>query len=91
MSVNAAAASTALIWILRAWRRTCTSSVGSSMSSTFAVRWREPRAANPSQVWSRHCKKPTPAPQNNTNSGSRHQRLAPRATRAPRPTTLLPI
>ncbi len=54
MSVNAVAASTALIWIVRAWRRTCASSVGSSMSSTFAVKSREPRAASPSQVWSCH-------------------------------------
>lgn len=73
----------------RACRRTCASSAVSSIFSIASPNWREPRAERPTQVLSRHWKKPDPAPANKGKSTSRHQRLTPNAINAPRITRLM--
>ena len=60
---------------LLACLRTCRSSSRSSIFSTFSPSWREPRAASPTQVLSRHWKKPDAAPANKGKRPSRHQGL----------------
>ncbi len=88
-TINATPAMSDLIFTRRACRRTWASSAGSSIFSSFSPNWREPRADRPTQVLSRHWKKPEAAPQNSGSRINRHQRLAPRANKAARITRLI--
>lgn len=90
MSVNGTAASRALIHTGRACRCTCANSAASSIFSTPSPSLRDPRAASPTQVLSRHWKKPMAPAQKSGKSGSRHHRLAPAAISAARMATLRP-